>query len=165
LRPSLAQELAGKLRGATEIKVVRERKGRSEELDILPSIHCIDAREDGTVEMVLRLGGSGNARPDDVLRGLFGPGATARIVRQDLLVMREGEMLSPMSFASRTPSAAASLPEPRRPPGPHPMIKELILNAGPEETRAALLEDGLPAEIFLERASSRTCSAMSTRHA
>jgi radical SAM family uncharacterized protein/radical SAM-linked protein len=106
--PSLAQELAGKLRGATEIKVMRERKGRSEELDILPSIHRIDAREDGTVEMVLRLGGSGNARPDDVLRGLFGPGTTARIVRQDLLVMREGEMLSPMSFASRTPSAAAS---------------------------------------------------------
>ena len=34
------------------------------------------------------------------------------------------------------------------------MIKELILNAGPEETRAALLEDGLPAEIFLERAST-----------
>jgi ribonuclease G len=32
--------------------------------------------------------------------------------------------------------------------------RELIINAGPQETRIALLEDGLPVEFFLERASA-----------
>ncbi|HEV8336957.1 MAG TPA: Rne/Rng family ribonuclease [Candidatus Polarisedimenticolia bacterium] len=34
------------------------------------------------------------------------------------------------------------------------MKHELIINAGPQETRIALLEDGLPVEVFLERSSA-----------
>ena len=34
------------------------------------------------------------------------------------------------------------------------MKRELIINAGPQETRIALLEDGLPVELFLERSSA-----------
>ncbi len=34
------------------------------------------------------------------------------------------------------------------------MKRELIINAGAEETRIALLEDGLPAEIFIERSAA-----------
>jgi len=94
---SLARDLAERLGGVTELRVTRERKGQSEELDVLPSIHRIAAAEDGTLEMVLRVGGAGAARPDDVIRGLFGPGASARIMRQDLLVLRDGEALSPMA--------------------------------------------------------------------
>ncbi|MCI0658310.1 MAG: TIGR03936 family radical SAM-associated protein, partial [Acidobacteria bacterium] len=93
----LARDLEERLGGVTELKVTRERKGRQEEVDVLPSIHRIAAAEDGTLEMVLRVGGSGAARPDDVIRGLFGPAASARITRQDLLVLREGEVLSPMA--------------------------------------------------------------------
>ena len=105
----LARDLAEKLGGVTELKVRRERKGQNEELDVLPSIHRIAASEDGTLEMVLRVGGSGAARPDDVIRGLFGPGATARITRTDLLVLRDGEALSPMACRglSRLPPASA----------------------------------------------------------
>lgn len=104
---SLADDLAGKLKGASHLKVVRERKGQTEELDILPSIYRISAAQDGTLEMILRLGGSGNARPDDVVRGLFGPNASARIVRQDLLVLLEGEFLSPMACRGNDPTPAA----------------------------------------------------------
>ena len=106
---SLASDLEKRLQSATELKVVRERKGREEEVDILPSIHRIAATQDGTLEMVLRLGGSGTARPDDVIRGLFGPAASARIVRQDLLVLREGEALTPM--ACRESGRATPPPE------------------------------------------------------
>jgi len=105
----LARDLAERLGGVTELKVTRERKGQQEEVDVLPSIHRIAAAEDGTLEMVLRVGGTGAARPDDVIRGLFGPAASARITRQDLLVLRDGEALSPMACRGllRVPPAPA----------------------------------------------------------
>src|SRR5262245_18456257 len=36
---TLESDLAARLAGAAELKVSRERKGRTEELDVLPSIH------------------------------------------------------------------------------------------------------------------------------
>jgi len=103
----LEKSLAERLDGVTELKVTRERKGKTEEVDLLSSIHRIVAREDDTLEMVLRLGGAGAARPDDVIRGLFGPAVSARITRQDLLVLREGASLSPMEFRRSAPASSS----------------------------------------------------------
>ena len=59
--------------------------------------------------MVLRVGGSGTARPDDVIRGLFGPQAVPpRIVREELLAIQDGSSRDPMSLC-RSPLPA---PEP-----------------------------------------------------
>jgi radical SAM family uncharacterized protein/radical SAM-linked protein len=104
----LQESLARKLEGVSELKVTRERKGQTEEVDVLASIHRLAAREDGTLEMILRLGGTGAARPDDVIRGLFGPAASARITRQDLLVLRGDEPQSPMAFRGPIPAPPAS---------------------------------------------------------
>ncbi|HEU5180773.1 MAG TPA: TIGR03960 family B12-binding radical SAM protein [Candidatus Polarisedimenticolia bacterium] len=98
---ALEPDLAARLAGATELKVMRERKGRTEELDVLPSIHRLAVRDSATLEMILKVGGSGTARPDDVVHALFGRDAAARIVREDLLVLRQGEAESPLSERHR----------------------------------------------------------------
>ncbi|HEV8336956.1 MAG TPA: TIGR03960 family B12-binding radical SAM protein [Candidatus Polarisedimenticolia bacterium] len=94
---SLREDLAERIQASPRRLITRDRKGRTEELDILPSIVRIDADEQGEIEMILRLGETGSARPDDVIRGLYGPEASAeRIFRRDLLVLRESGLVTPM---------------------------------------------------------------------
>jgi len=94
----LSDDLAERLSIAPRRMVTRERKGRQEELDVLPSIFQIAVTPEGEIEMVLRIGEAKAARPDDVIRGLYGPDVSpARIVRKELLILRDREVLSPMS--------------------------------------------------------------------
>jgi radical SAM family uncharacterized protein/radical SAM-linked protein len=95
--PSLAADLDERMSASPRRMVTRERKGQTEEVDVLPSILRIGAAGAGEIAMILRLGGSLSARPDDVVRALFGEQASvAGILRQDLLVLRGREMISPM---------------------------------------------------------------------
>ncbi len=105
------EDLKARMLASPRLVVTRERKGRTEELDILPSILQISADRNGEIEMLLRMGGTASARPDDVIRGLYGPEAQAvRIVRKELLVLRADRMLSPMDCRSPERPALALVP-------------------------------------------------------
>jgi radical SAM-linked protein len=98
--------LAEALSDARPLLVVRERKGQTEEVDVRPSLHRLSADPGGEIEMVLRVGGSGTARPDDVIRGLFGPAAApAGIIREELLAIQDGSCRDPMTLC-RAPRPA-----------------------------------------------------------
>ena len=98
----LRLDLADRMGEAPQRIVRRVRRGQQEELDILPSIIRIAASSEQEIEMVLRIGEARAARPDDVIRGLYGAEATpTRIVRKELLVLREQDALSPMACVSR----------------------------------------------------------------
>ena len=93
--------------------VTREKKGRTEELDVIPSILRIAAGDGEEIDLVLRVGGAGAARPDDVVRALYGGEAGAvRIVRKELLVLRGTEPLSPMECRGPAKLAPATVPAP-----------------------------------------------------
>lgn len=95
---ALERDLTERLRAAPRRVITRKRKGKQEEVDVLPSIVRIFATGDGEIEMILRMGGAGTARPDDVIRGLYGTeAAPSRILRKELLVLRENELLSPLA--------------------------------------------------------------------
>jgi radical SAM-linked protein len=107
----LGEDLRERMVASPRRVVTRERKGQVEELDILPSILRIDANDSDGIEMVIRIGSTGSARPDDVVRGLYGAEASAaRIVRRDLLVVREEEMISPMDCRRLEKPALTSVP-------------------------------------------------------
>lgn len=112
--PALQEDLSERIHRSPRLVVTRERKGRREELDVLPSIVQIGATPEGEIEMILRIGQGKAARPDDVIRGLYGPeAAPERIVRKELLVLRDEEALSPMSCGREVPPVAFSTPAAR----------------------------------------------------
>lgn len=111
---TLREDLEERVLASPRRVITRERKGRAEELDVLPSILRIAAGDEGEIEMVLRIGGAATARPDDVIRAFYGPEAAAvRIVRTDLLVARENGFFSPMEF--RRPAKPVPIPVPASP--------------------------------------------------
>jgi radical SAM-linked protein len=108
---ALQARLAEVLSDGAELRVVRERKGQTEEVDVRPSLHRLSADPGGAIEMVLRVGGSGTARPDDVIRGLFGPQSVPpRIVREELLALQDGCPRDPMSLCRADRPAAEPVP-------------------------------------------------------
>jgi len=108
---STVGDLMAALSSSPHRVVTRKRKGKEEEVDVVPSIHRIRSNGKGEIEMILRMGQPKAARPDDVVRGLYGPEAGGtRIIRQELLVFREEDFVSPLSLCS-----SADLPRPRVP--------------------------------------------------
>jgi len=93
LPDSLATPLAAlpdRLAGAEAVVVVRRRKGKVKEVDLLPLVVALTV-EGPRVELTLRIGDSGSTRPTELLTALLGeayPGdAALRVVRTALLTV------------------------------------------------------------------------------
>ncbi|HKY34152.1 MAG TPA: Rne/Rng family ribonuclease, partial [Candidatus Polarisedimenticolia bacterium] len=60
------------------------------------------------------------------------------------------------AIAEKVQPAPREAPERRRKEASHGVEKTVVINAAPQETRVAILEKGLLAEVFIEREASRT---------
>ena len=102
LPPTLAAEVARlpeRLAAATALVVVRERKGKVKEVDLLPWVVAL-AVAGARVELTLRVESGGSTRPTELLAALLGdryPGDfTVRVVRTGLLAA-DGSSLTPLA--------------------------------------------------------------------
>ncbi len=82
-----------------EVRVVREREGRREEVEIRGAVR--DLRQDidsGDLLLTILLGQGRTPRPNEVIRGIYGTGATStRIAREELLAVSGRDLVSPLA--------------------------------------------------------------------
>jgi radical SAM family uncharacterized protein/radical SAM-linked protein len=82
-----------------EVRVVREREGRREEVEIRGAVR--DLRQDvGSDDLLLTilLGRARTPRPNEVIRGIYGAGAiSTRITREELLAVSGRDLVSPLA--------------------------------------------------------------------
>ena len=82
-----------------EVRVVREREGRSIEVEIRGAVR--DLRQDaGSDDLLLTilLGRTRTPRPNEVIRGIYGAGAiSTRIAREELLAVSGRDLVSPLA--------------------------------------------------------------------
>ncbi len=90
------------------VTVRRARKGREITLELERELLELEPLEDGSLRMLLALGGGGaSVRPDEVLGEIFGQHAGALVVvREELLVDWNGRLVNPLLAASATASHA-----------------------------------------------------------
>jgi radical SAM family uncharacterized protein/radical SAM-linked protein len=94
--PALARlEMA---RAGEDVKIVRTRKGESEEIALAPLLREITWDDSGALSMTLALDAGTTLRPGEILEGLVGDEARGAIFsRSELWVERAGRLVSPLS--------------------------------------------------------------------
>jgi len=81
-----------------EVRIVRTRKGESEEVPLGPQLRELTWDGEGNLAMVLALDAGATLRPGEVLHGLVGAEAQGAVfVRSQLWVERAGRLVSPLA--------------------------------------------------------------------
>jgi radical SAM family uncharacterized protein/radical SAM-linked protein len=83
------------------VTIRRVRKGKETTFRLEDEVLTLERAGDGSIRLLLAIGGGASVRPDEVLREILGEASeTATVVREDLLVDVRGRWVNPLLSAS-----------------------------------------------------------------